>query len=331
MKRIPATLLWASSLLLLLAAASCTDTLVGRPDTDDRTITFQTPQADTRAAVTGTSLTSGSFLVWGWYDDGATNVFDAETVTGDNGVWTYEGTRYWKAGETYNFYAVYPVFPQSADGDGTKTTATVNSSGEITVTGFNCSATGDAAVDLMTASLPGVSADEMIANRASVGLKFRHELCKVQVQVRTGQGVTATVRSASLYGMDIEGTLTRNATGSSWTELDNLTDADNPPFSVSPEKTIESSSTYDLFGELLLIPQGCDNLKLSITIQREGKGEKTQSIPLNGSITRWTAGSSYRYVLTIEADAITFSNFTVDEWGETHTGGDINIGTSDNS
>lgn len=97
---------------------SCTDTLVGRPDTDDRTITFQTPQADTRAAVTGTSLTSCSFLVWGWYDDGATNVFDAETVTGDNGVWTYEGTRYWKAGETYNFYAVYPAeLPADADAD----------------------------------------------------------------------------------------------------------------------------------------------------------------------------------------------------------------------
>lgn len=330
MKRIPAMLLGASSLLLLLAAASCTDTLVGRPDADDRTITFQTPQADTRAAVTGTSLTSGSFLVWGGYGGDATNVFDAVTVTGENNVWTYEGTRYWKADETYNFYAVYPVFPQSADGDGTKTTATVNSSGEITVTGFNCSATGDAAVDLMTASLPGVSADEMIANRASVGLEFRHELCKVQVQVRTGQGVTATVRSASLYGMDIEGTLTRNATGSSWTELDNLTDADNPPFSVSSPVELKASSTHDLFGELLLIPQDCDNLKLTITIQRGDENEKTQIIPLNGSITRWTAGSSYRYVLTIEADAITFSNFTVDEWGETHTGGDINIGTSGN-
>lgn len=330
MKRIPATLLWASSLLLLLPAASCTDTLVGRPDTDDRTITFQTPQADTRAVVTGTSLTSGSFLVWGGYGGNATNVFDAVTVTGDNGVWTYEGTRYWKAGETYNFYAVYPVFPQSADGDGTKTTATVNSSGEITVTGFNCSATGDAAVDLMTASLSGVSADEMIANRASVGLKFQHELCKVQVQVRTGQGVAATVRSASLYGMDIEGTLTRNATGPSWTELDNPTGTNNPPFSVPSKVEIGSSSTHDLFGELLLIPQGCDDLELSITIQREGEEEKSQTIPLNSSITRWTAGSSYRYVLTIEADAITFSNFTVDEWGETHTGGDINIGTSDN-
>lgn len=325
MKRIPAMLLGASSLLLLLAAASCTDTLVGRPDTDDRTITFQTPQADTRAAVTGTSLTSGSFLVWGGYGGDAANVFDAETVTGDNGVWTYEGTRYWKAGETYDFYAVYPAeLPADAKAD-------VSPEGTITVTGFNCSATGDAAVDLMTASLPGVSADEMIANRASVGLKFRHELCKVQVQVRTGQGVTATVRSASLYGMDIEGTLTRNAIGSSWTELDNLTDADNPPFSVSSPVELKASSTHDLFGELLLIPQSCDNLKLSITIQREGEGEKTQIIPLNGSITRWTAGSSYRYVLTIEADAITFSNFTVDEWGETHTGGDINIGTSDNS
>lgn len=319
MKRIPATLLWASSLLLLLPAASCTDTLGGDPDTDARAITF-TPAAETRAAVETDFPDDSSFSVWGWYgtDDRITNnVFDGETVTKNGEAWTYGGgNRYWIAGMTYNFYGVYPVYPQTSNDDGT--TATVDATGKITVTNFDCSKTGEEAVDLMTATAKGDG-----DSPAPVAMEFKHELCKVAVVVKAEQGVSATINSATLYGINIQGTLS----GGSWTGLETPVGTTDTPFKLSGSKTVDSQTPEaDLFGTLLLIPQDCQGLKLDIAITRNGERQETQTISLGISIAQWAAAQSYRYVLTIEADAITFSDFTVDEWGLTNTGGNINIG-----
>ena len=80
---------------------------------------------------------------------------------------TYQGAEYWVTGKTYNFYAIYP-----ADVPGSE----VTDAGSITITDFDCSLTGDEAVDLMTASATDVSADGMIYNSGSVSLQFRHLL-----------------------------------------------------------------------------------------------------------------------------------------------------------
>lgn len=314
MKRIPATLLWASSLLLLLPAASCTDTLGGDPDTDARAITF-TPAAETRAAVDGGSLPDdSSFKVWGWYDTDK-NVFKGNTVSNTSGAWTYDGgTQYWIKGKTYNFYGVYPAdVPASVDPNGT-----------ITVTGFDCSKTGEEAVDLMTATNTRTLSNPIEDDETSaVAMEFKHELCKVAVVVKAEQGVSATINSATLYGMDIQGTLS----GGSWTGLDAPVGTTNTPFKLSDSKDVNSANPEaDLFGTLLLIPQGCQELKLDIAITRYGEQQETQTISLGTSIAQWAAAQSYRYVLTIKANAITFGDFTVEEWGLTNTGGNINIG-----
>lgn len=325
MKRIPATLLWASSLLLLLPAASCTDTATGEPDTDARAITF-TPAAETRAAVETDFPKGSSFSVWGWYstDDQITNnVFDGETVTKNGGAWTYGGgNRYWIAGMTYNFYGVYPVYPKTSSDNGT--TATVDDTGKITVTNFDCSKTGEEAVDLMTATNTRTLSNPIEDDETSaVAMKFQHELCKVAVVVKAEQGVSATINSATLYGIDIQGTLS----GGSWTGLDAPVETTNTPFTLSDSKDVNSATPEaDLFGTLLLIPQGCQELKLDIAITRYGEQQEMQTISLGTSIAQWAAAQSYRYVLTIKANAITFGDFTVEEWGLTNTGGNINIG-----
>lgn len=194
MKRIPATL-GALSLLLPLTVASCTSTLSDEPTTDIRAISFM-PTAETRAAVTGTSLPDGSsFSVWGGYDNDATNVFKGETVTEENNVWTYgDDYRYWIAGKTYNFYAVYP----------TDVKANVSSEGTITVTDFDCSQTGDAAVDLMTATATGNG-----SNPAPVALTFNHELARVNIIV-TSEGDAVNISNAQLYGISHKGSLNGN-------------------------------------------------------------------------------------------------------------------------
>ncbi|MBM6733635.1 fimbrillin family protein [Mediterranea massiliensis] len=315
-----------SGAALILTAASCTDTLGGDPDTDARAITF-TPAAETRAAVETDFPDGSSFSVWGWYGTtGSTiakTVFNNIPVTKSGEAWTYTGgTQYWIPDMTYNFYGVYPAYSQTSDNNGT--TATVTPDGTITVTNFDCSATGENAVDLMTATH---TRDYNGTNADAVNMPFQHELAKVEVSVRTDQGVTATIENAELTGMVYKGTLTATSNSSTWAPITST--SDETPYQVTEPVTINTPSTTSLFGDILIIPQKTDKLTLNITITRDKK-ENTYYFDLGTSIAQWTAGRSYRYVLTIEADAITFSNFTVDEWGETHTGGDINIGTSDN-
>lgn len=313
-----------SGAALILTAASCTSTLSDEPATDARAITF-TPAAETRAAVETDFPDGSSFSVWGWYGTDSqitNNVFDGETVTKSGEAWTYTGgTQYWISGMTYNFYGVYPAYSQTSDNNGT--TATVTPNGTITVTDFDCSATGENAVDLMTATAPGLLGDAA----PTVAMPFQHELAKVEVSVRTDQGVTATIKNAKLTGMVYKGTLTATSNSSTWAPITST--SDETPYQVTEPVTINTPSTTSLFGDILIIPQKTDKLTLNIAITRD-KEENTYNFDLGTSIAQWTAGRSYRYVLTIEADAITFSDFTVDEWGETHTGGDINIGTSDN-
>lgn len=305
MKRTPAMLLGASSLLLLLSAASCTDTLVGRPDTDARTITF-TPAADTRAAVTGTSLPDGSsFSVWGGYDNDATNVFEGETVTEENNVWTYgDDYRYWIAGKTYNFYAVYPAeLPTDAKAD-------VSSDGTITVTNFDCSKTGADAVDLMTATATGDG-----SNPAPVALTFNHLLSKVNI-VATVEGGNVTVIDITFAGMVTKGDYSSQA---GWT-----TPATATGSFTSSEKKVINATGVDLLGDLLLIPQAVtDQFKITVNYTLDGVVQALKEITLPTSIAQWEAGKNYKYTLTFKGDNIIFT-VNVAAWNHS-TGGIITV------
>ena len=205
--------LYAISSFLCLAAllaASCTTSLTDEPDTTARAIAFSTPQAGTRAAVTS-SADMRDFSVWGGYDSSVDNVFNNETVHAQ--TWTYSGgTRYWIPGKTYNFYAVHPA----------GLNASVNASGTITVTDFDCSKTGSEAVDLMTATAPGDG-----DNPEKVAMEFQHELAKVKFIV-VSEGDAITLTNAKLYGVSHKGSLN----GKIWTP-DAVSRTDDTPFQTS--------------------------------------------------------------------------------------------------
>lgn len=309
MKRIPATLLWASSLLLLLPAASCTDTLGGDPDTDARAITF-TPAAETRAAVEGGTLPA-DFLVWGGYS--TTLLFEGETVH-PNG--SYEnGTRYWVPG-TYNFYAVYPA---------TIKDKTTFSNGSLTVENFDCYATGNDAVDLMTAIPPSITY-EAGNEPQPVAMEFQHELAKVSIVIHA-RYADVTLQEATLYGIVIQGNMELTTDGVQWT-LGKETELTDPPFQYLPNDghVINMGKEINLWDYLLLIPQSISNLKLKLRYIDSSGNESNSEISLQTpTITQWIAGQSYRYTLSIEPDGILFENLTSDEWGETSSGGSIPI------
>lgn len=302
--------LYAISSFLCLAAllaASCTTSLTDEPDTTARAIAFSTPQAGTRAAVNGTSLTSGSFDVWGWYGDNSTsdvNVFDGEKVTGVNSVWTYDGTRYWIPGKTYNFYAVHPA---GLD-------ASVDDSGTITVNDFDCSKTGSEAVDLMTATAQGDG-----DNPEKVAMEFQHELAKVFFTVESESAVTIT--KCKIYGVNYRGTFNNKT---AWTALTANEEADGifnaSPFSLN---TTEGLSR-NVFGDMLLIPHDAaqlENIKLDVSYRYSGEEETTEhasTMDLNTSVTAWGTGQSYHYKITIQSAKLKL-NVTVLDWSEEDT------------
>lgn len=291
---------------LVLLTGSCTND--NEPiATDSNAIAFQTSvQA---RAVTESFGQGDAFTVWGGYDGNATNVFDDETVTYDGTNWSYSGgTRYWVSGKTYDFYAVYPTGVGSCSANGT-----------ITVADFVTSSN----TDLMTAEATGRSGD----NPKIVPFTFRHELARVQVVAQCDPGVTATLNSASLDKVSTQGTLTRTSASATWNNTSSSTLTDNSGSQIV--------GTYNLFGgDLLLIPQ--TPASLSVEIERSSGTSINETFDLanytNYTNGQWVAGEIYRYTIQIKQDniAITFSNFTADEWGETHTGGDINIGGSTN-
>lgn len=323
-KSVYPTICYIAAVCMVAAMTACTSSPGGEtdPELNEYLIAFQSPQMESRGAVDDAQDMS-DFRVWGWRtseNESPVPVFEGEKVSA--GSWTYEGgTRYWMMGQTYNFYAVHPVYPLEGSG----TAANVTLDGTFIINNFDCSKTGDEAVDLMTASAEGIIY-KTGETPQKVGLEFKHELCKVEVIVKTDQGVTITLHDAYFYGMAVNGTLSQRSGNSLWTLDENVTgQTDTPYYNKQAEKELKPVSQLSLFDEMLLIPQECTEVKLVVSFTRS-KESFTETIDFNQFIPEWSAGQNYRFVVTIEADAITFGSFTVDEWGETNTGGNINIG-----
>ena len=303
MKRIfPIHLFCLSGVALVLGACTSEVTDGGNTPADGPVpISFQTPE--TRAAKDGFGA-GDAFSVWGWYADDAagTNprqVFKAEEVTnGGNNSWSYDGTQYWIAGKTYDFYAVYP----------TTVTATVSSDGTIKVDDFDASKTGTEAVDLMTAERKGM--DGSVPE--TVAFTFGHELSRLSFTV-TSEGDAVTIVSAALVGANYKGTLS----GETWSVLTAST-ADGPFKAENVSLTAENLSATLFGGDLLLIPSNSlANAQLTLTYYYDDATETTTKTLSLGTttVTAWEKGKSYQYKVAIPQDNVDASFVvTVKNW-----------------
>ena len=290
MKRISIKATMGLAAILLLTAA-CTDELNDHPADTGRPIAF-TPVAETRAAVEGSALPSGSsFRVWGWYGTGNDinkNVFNNpfETVMESNGSWGYTGgTQYWIPGMTYNFYGVYPA----------SVTASVTNDGIITVEGFDCSK----AVDLMTATATDLSGDDA----PTVAMQFKHELARVKVSVESNG---ATVDGLKVYGVGYQGNFNSGNTPK-WTVTETATE-ENTPLSGETELDMLLLPTTDL-----------TNAKLKVTYHYGNDASATRTDEASLAIAEgWTAGQQYHYKVSIVAGKLTIT-VTVVDWNEEDT------------
>ena len=293
--------------LLALVLGACTSEVTdggNTPADGPVPISFQTPE--TRAAKDGFDV-GDAFSVWGWYaDDAGTNsrqVFNAEEVTnGGNNSWSYDGTQYWIAGKTYDFYAVYP----------TDVNAQVSQDGTITIENFDASQTGADAVDLMTASDTGMKGD----SPQVVGLRFGHLLSRVNIMVQA-EGSDAQISQARLSGIKTKGDYDSGQQSAPWT-LDGTTSSFDLP---SDGNYTATSVPSDLLGDLLLPPQSVSGFTLSVTYSFAGTPATTKEITLPADVVPlWVAGQSYTYTLTLSSNYISFGISVVNEWGEASGG-----------
>lgn len=309
----------------LCGLSSCVS-IVSGDGTGDTAISFATPSADTKAAVEDNLPDNSEFLVWGGYGDdansvNATNVFNGDTVIGLGGTWNYTGgTRYWVAGKTYDFYAVYPAGIFSGQsGTSTDTPSVICSSdGTLSINNFDASATGVAAVDLMTASATGVVANDIITNGGAVELSFKHELARVNFTV-VSEGDALTISDAKLYGISHTGSLKKE----DWTLPEDTNTAENTPFKTDEPIIIDGTKDHLLFGgDLLLPPQTLsDGAILAFSYQYEGEGDTdSHSVTLyvkTTNVAKWTAGQRYNYRISIPQNSVDVTlDVTVKDWVE---------------
>lgn len=293
-------------LVFVLGACSSSD----EPAADPSVPVGFSVQTETRAAVTGTTLPDGSlFKVWGGYD--GNNVFDGREVTKTASGCTYTGTEYWVPGKTYNFHAVYPAeLPAEA-------TLTVAGDGTVSVSNFDCSATGDAAVDLMTASAPDIEANKIIASPNPVGLTFRHLLSNISFvfdNQLTG-GYAAEVTDISFL-IQVKGDYNSSTEASPWTNL--IPGAITLYPAAAPLKVANGSSVTS--DPALVIPQSNTGVNVTFTVTiREIIDEATGSTmtvvkrftsPLATTDGEWKMGQRYEYKATLTDELMEMDGLT---------------------
>lgn len=283
-------------LVFVLGACSSSD----EPAADPSVPVGFSVQTETRAAVTGTTLPDGSlFKVWGGYN--GNNVFDGREVKKTASGCTYTGTEYWVPGKTYNFHAVYPAeLPAEA-------TLTVADDGTVSVSNFDCSATGGAAVDLMTASAPDdIKADEIIASPNPVELTFSHLLSHISFVFdnRLTGGYAAEVTDIS-FSIQVKGDYNSSTEPSPWTNLNPGAITLYPaadPLTVANKLSVTSDPA-------LVIPQSNTGVNVTFTVTiREIIDEATGSTmtvvkrftsPLATTDGEWEMGQRYEYKATL--------------------------------
>lgn len=304
MKKTVANILALCSLGLVTA---CSTTTIEEITDDGYAIDFSSTLS--RAAIQGNNFPDGSsFSVWGWYvnsNQETNNVFNNTEVKFTGTQWGYQGTQYWIPQCTYSFYAVHPT---QASSD-----VSVSPSGEIIISDFDCSATGDAAKDLMTATS---SRTYDGTDASAVSMQFSHLLAKIDF-VGKNEGGNATVSKIELSNVYTQGTYTSSA-NPLWSKLISQS-------IVIDKSTILTPEGVTVSGDVLLIPQTLNNPQLTVTYSTDTETRtETYTLPVD-MVSSWGAGQSYRYSFTVTGGGyIIFDAPTVNKWG-TATGGNITI------
>ena len=295
-----------------LAVACTSDNDVPFPDSEAPSIDFE-GSALTRGIVNAADDMS-AFDVWGWYSPisgtgTARQVFDATLVSRNGTTWTYDNIQRWQQGNSYQFYAIYPSF----DAECGYESASCDQKGTFTINNFDCSKTGDEAVDLMTAVQSVECGTDGYPGKVS--MPFQHELAKVNIKA-TVEGGNAIVTKITFSGMKTGGNYNSAST-------DRWSDTKSGSFINETRQPLDTKGV-DLLGDMLLIPQNVNNdIKLKVEYILDGVQQTPKEFTLPATVEKWEAGKSYRYTITFKGNNIVFT-VNVASWNHS-TGGIITV------
>lgn len=296
-------------LVFVLGACSSSD----EPAADPSVPVGFSVQTETRAAVTGTTLPDGSlFKVWGGYD--GNNVFDGREVTKTASGCTYTGTEYWVPGKRYNFHAVYPAELPA------ESILAVADDGTVSVSYFDCSATGNAAVDLMTASAPDIKADTIIASQNPVGLTFSHLLSHISFVFDNQLSYAAEVTDIS-FSIQVKGDYNSSTEASPWTNLIPGEITLYPAAAPSADTLKVANKSSVTSAPALVIPQSNTGVNVTFTVTireiiNEDTGSTTMTVvkrftsPLATTDDEWKMGQRYEYKATLTNEQMEMDSLT---------------------
>lgn len=298
---------------IFLAVACTSDNDVPFPDSEAPSIDFE-GSALTRGIVNAADDMS-AFDVWGWYSPisgtgTARQVFDATLVSRNGTTWTYDNIQRWQQGNSYQFYAIYPSF----DAECGYESASCDQNGTFTINNFDCSKTGDEAVDLMTAVRSVECGIDGYPGKVS--MPFQHELAKVNIKA-TVEGGNAIVTKITFSGMKTGGNYNSAIT-------DRWSDTKSGSFINETRQPLDTKGV-DLLGDMLLIPQNVNNdIKLKVEYILDDVQQQTpKEFTLPATVEKWEAGKSYRYTITFKGNNIVFT-VNVASWNHS-TGGIITV------
>ena len=297
---------------IFLAVACTSDNDVPFPDSEAPSIDFE-GSALTRGIVNAADDMS-AFDVWGWYSPisgtgTARQVFDATLVSRNGTTWTYDNIQRWQQGNSYQFYAIYPSF----DAECGYGSASCDQAGIFTINNFDCSKTGDEAVDLMTAVRSVKCGTDGYPGKVS--MPFQHELAKVNIKA-TVEGGNAIVTKITFSGMKTGGNYNSAST-------DRWSDTKSGSFINETRQPLDTKGV-DLLGDMLLIPQNVNNdIKLKVEYILDGVQQTPKEFTLPATVEKWEAGKSYRYTITFKGNNIVFT-VNVASWNHS-TGGIITV------
>ena len=254
--------------------------------------------------------------------------------TSTSSPFIYDHTRYWVENRKFNFFAVYPY----------DTAVTVD----------------EGAASFSVAETPSET-DWLIARNATdtsatpipedVQLQFKHILTSVGLRIWRDNGKHQNdqmrIKKVTLANMRKAGTVTSGMRDESlvWSYTadkltmehsnTNLSDTDNiDAANVNPDGTLEMSSTgYNPFDQLMLLPQAVESGTVTLRIEYELKRQNAadwESAELEAPLPAitWVAGNKYTYnvVLSSVTDiTIYYIQTKVDQWGTPQVGGTVII------
>lgn len=320
-----------ASLVLCFTIQGC-DKEIDESETpvDDNTIGFNAGVEKSRAVVGSISdvQDNGGFSVWGSYansDGTLQKVFNGDNVYWSNNTWTYDATKYWNPGKTYNFFAVYPK---------AQNTVSLSDDGESYKLTFQLPAKAD--VDLLAATSSITAEKDKEGNFSVVAFRFDHILSKININIQkngANDKDKVIVRSVSVNNINKSGSY--NSKVGTWNDftIGSFSSSNNLNIELGVDDNGDCVSV-PVISNLLLIPQKIEEESIQLSITYSIQDDKSIDlytadafIP-NTNIDEWEKQKAYTYnvILGEAKNNILFGVPEVQDWiREKQVGGSVMI------